>query len=90
MRGEADRAFVPIGGLHHATRDGAAGFCVFNDIGVLIEQLRQVAGLTRVAYVDIDAHHGDGVFYAFESEPAVIIRGPARGRGVPLPRHRRA
>jgi len=73
MRGEADRAFVPISGLHHATRDGAAGFCVFNDIGVLIEQLRQAANLTRVAYVDIDAHHGDGVFYAFESEPAVII-----------------
>jgi acetoin utilization protein AcuC len=73
MRGEADRAFVPIAGLHHAARDGAAGFCVFNDIGVLIEQLRQVAKLARVAYVDIDAHHGDGVFYAFESEPAVII-----------------
>jgi acetoin utilization protein AcuC len=73
MLGEADRAFVPIGGLHHAKRDGAAGFCIFNDIGVLIEQLRQVAKLNRVAYVDIDAHHGDGVFYAFESEPAVII-----------------
>jgi acetoin utilization protein AcuC len=73
LRGEADRAFVPIGGLHHATRDAAAGFCIFNDIGVLIAQLRQVANLTRVAYVDIDAHHGDGVFYAFESEPAVII-----------------
>jgi acetoin utilization protein AcuC len=73
MRGEADRAFVPIAGLHHATRDGAAGFCIFNDIGVLIEQLRKEANLTRVAYVDIDAHHGDGVFYAFESEPAVII-----------------
>jgi acetoin utilization protein AcuC len=73
MQGEAERAFVPIAGLHHATRDGAAGFCIFNDIGVLIEQLRRVANLTRIAYVDIDAHHGDGVFYAFESEPAVII-----------------
>jgi acetoin utilization protein AcuC len=73
MRGEVERAFVPIGGLHHATRDAAAGFCIFNDIGVLIEQLRRVANLARVAYVDIDAHHGDGVFYAFESEPAVII-----------------
>ena len=73
LRGEAERAFVPIAGLHHATRDAAAGFCIFNDIGVLIEQLRGVANLTRVAYVDIDAHHGDGVFYAFESEPAVII-----------------
>jgi acetoin utilization protein AcuC len=73
LRGKAERAFVPIAGLHHATRDAAAGFCIFNDCGVLIEQLRRVAGLTRVAYVDIDAHHGDGVFYAFESDPAVIF-----------------
>jgi acetoin utilization protein AcuC len=68
LAGEAERAFVPIAGLHHASRDGAAGFCVFNDCGVLIEKLRR-EGVTRVAYVDIDAHHGDGVFYAFESDP---------------------
>lgn len=73
MAGEYGRAFVPIAGLHHAARDHAAGFCVFNDCGVAIELLRSRFGLQRVAYVDIDAHHGDGVFYAFESDPAVIF-----------------
>jgi acetoin utilization protein AcuC len=73
MSGEFGRAFVPIAGLHHAARDHAAGFCVFNDCGVAIELLRSRFGLERVAYVDIDAHHGDGVFYAFESDAAVIF-----------------
>src|SRR5919108_5667691 len=59
MQGEVRHAFVPIGGLHHAARDRAAGFCVFNDCGVAIELLRKQRGLKRVAYVDIDAHHGD-------------------------------
>ena len=72
MRGECRRAFVPIAGLHHAARDRAAGFCVFNDCGVAIEQLKR-AGLKRIAYVDIDAHHGDGVFYAFEDDAAVVF-----------------
>lgn len=66
MQDEVRRAFIPIAGLHHARRDSAAGFCVFNDCGVAIEALRQQYGLTRIAYVDIDAHHGDGVFYSFE------------------------
>lgn len=73
MEGECTRTFQPIGGLHHAGRDFAAGFCVFNDLGVVIETLRGVYGVQRVAYVDIDAHHGDGVFYAFEAAPDVII-----------------
>jgi len=73
MSGEAERALVPIAGLHHAARDTAAGFCVFNDIGVLIEHLLGEAGLQRVGYVDIDAHHGDGVYYGFESDPRVIF-----------------
>ncbi|HSC16550.1 MAG TPA: acetoin utilization protein AcuC [Gammaproteobacteria bacterium] len=71
VAGPARRAFIPIGGLHHAARDGAAGFCVFNDCGVAIEAARRVHGIRRVAYVDIDAHHGDGVFYAFEADPEV-------------------
>ena len=71
MSGAARRGFVPIGGLHHAARDRAAGFCVFNDCGVAIEHLRVHHGLSRVAYVDIDAHHGDGVFYGFENDPNV-------------------
>jgi acetoin utilization protein AcuC len=67
------RAFIPIGGLHHAARGGAAGFCVFNDCGVAIEAARRVHGIRRVAYVDIDAHHGDGVFYGFEDDPDVLF-----------------
>jgi acetoin utilization protein AcuC len=73
MRGECRRAFVPIAGLHHARRDRAAGFCAFDDCGVAIETLLRVHGLERVGYVDIDAHHGDGVYYAFESDPRVIV-----------------
>jgi acetoin utilization protein AcuC len=73
MAGRASRAFIPIAGLHHAARDRAAGFCVFNDCGVVIELLRRRYGLRRIAYVDIDAHHGDGVFYGFESDPEVFI-----------------
>jgi acetoin utilization protein AcuC len=72
MRGDCRRAFVAIAGLHHAARDRAAGFCVFNDCGVAIELLKR-AGLSRVAYVDIDAHHGDGVFYGFEDDAAVVF-----------------
>lgn len=73
MQAEAGEAFIPIAGLHHAARDSAAGFCVFNDCGVAIETLRSQYGLQRIAYIDIDAHHGDGVFYAFESDPDVIF-----------------
>jgi acetoin utilization protein AcuC len=72
VAGPRRRAFIPIGGLHHARRDGAAGFCVFNDCGVAIEAARRLYGIRRIAYVDIDAHHGDGVFYAFEEDPDVL------------------
>lgn len=73
MANRVKRAFIPIAGLHHAARDRAAGFCVFNDCGVAIEVLRRKHGLRTVAYVDIDAHHGDGVFYGFESDPDVVF-----------------
>lgn len=73
MSGEVTRTFQPIGGLHHAGRRHAAGFCVFNDLGVVIETLRHRYGVRRVAYVDIDVHHGDGVFYAFEEDPDLIF-----------------
>lgn len=73
VSGHARRAFVPIAGLHHAAREAAAGFCVFNDIGVAIEQLRARYGVRRVAYVDIDAHHGDGVYYGFADDPDVVF-----------------
>ena len=73
MGGRARRGFIPIGGLHHASRAHAAGFCVFNDCGVAIELLRRRHSVRRVAYVDIDAHHGDGVFYGFESDPDALF-----------------
>jgi acetoin utilization protein AcuC len=73
LSGRTARVFIPIAGLHHARRDSAAGFCVFNDCGVAIEALRRVHGVRRIAYVDIDAHHGDGVFYGFEDDPDLLI-----------------
>ncbi len=73
VKGPARRAFIPIGGLHHAARDQAAGFCVFNDCGIAIETARKIHGIRRVAYVDIDAHHGDGVFYAFERDRDLLF-----------------
>jgi acetoin utilization protein AcuC len=73
MTGACQCTFQPIGGLHHARRDSASGFCVFNDVGVVIETLRSRYGVTRVGYVDIDVHHGDGVYYAFEADPELII-----------------
>jgi acetoin utilization protein AcuC len=72
MSGGALRTFQPIGGLHHARRGAAAGFCVFNDIGVVIDTLRSQYGVQRVAYVDIDVHHGDGLFYPYEEDPDLI------------------
>ncbi len=73
MDGDCRRVFIPIAGLHHARRNAAAGFCALNDCGVAIEFLAREHHLTRIAYVDIDAHHGDGVFYAFESDPVLIF-----------------
>lgn len=73
LKGEFDHFFNPVGGLHHARKDRAGGFCVFNDAAIAICELLEKGSVKRVAYVDIDAHHGDGVFYAFESDPRVII-----------------
>ncbi|MEO1248029.1 MAG: acetoin utilization protein AcuC [Pseudomonadota bacterium] len=73
MDGGVRRAFSPIAGLHHAGRGHAAGFCVFNDCGVAAEYLRSRYGLSRIAYVDIDAHHGDGMFYAFEDDSELLF-----------------
>ena len=68
-----EHSFNPIGGLHHARRDSAGGFCVFNDIGIAILVARNKYGIKRIAYVDIDAHHGDGVYYEFENDPLLFF-----------------
>lgn len=72
LEGKADHGFNPMAGLHHAMRDRAAGFCVFNDVCVLIEYLRK-NGIRRILYVDVDAHHGDGVYYSYEYDPDLYI-----------------
>lgn len=72
LSGRVIRAFGPAGGMHHAHADRAAGFCIYNDPAVAIERAtREHPGL-RVAYVDIDAHHGDGVEEAFRERSDVL------------------
>lgn len=73
VNNEYTRAFIPIAGLHHARRHTAAGFCVINDCGIAIEYLRHKHNINRIAYIDIDAHHGDGVFYSYENDPDLIF-----------------
>src|ERR1044072_1624905 len=69
--GEARRAVNIAGGLHHAMRDQAAGFCVYNDCAVAISWLLD-HGFDRIAYIDTAAHHGDGVQAAFYDDPRVL------------------
>jgi acetoin utilization protein AcuC len=59
------------GGLHHAMPGAASGFCVYNDLAISIQWLLD-HGVDRVAYIDVDVHHGDGVQAAFWNEPRVL------------------
>lgn len=69
--GEDEHAANVAGGLHHAMRAAASGFCVYNDPAVAIAWLLD-QGARRVAYVDVDVHHGDGVQAAFHDDPRVL------------------
>ncbi len=69
--GEAEHGVNIAGGLHHAMRDRASGFCVYNDPAIAISWLLS-QGAERIAYVDIDVHHGDGVQAAFYNDPRVL------------------
>jgi acetoin utilization protein AcuC len=69
--GRADQAFCAGGGLHHGLANRAAGFCVYNDTAVAIQALLD-AGAERVAYIDVDVHHGDGTQWIFFEEPRVL------------------
>lgn len=69
--GDATHAVNLIGGLHHAMPGYASGFCVYNDIAVGIKDLLR-NGCGRVAYIDLDAHHGDGVEAVFRDDPRVL------------------
>ncbi|MCX2968937.1 MULTISPECIES: acetoin utilization protein AcuC [Streptomyces] len=70
-RGAARHAVNFAGGLHHAMPGSAAGFCVYNDAALAIARLLEL-GAERVAYVDVDVHHGDGVQAAFWDDPRVL------------------
>ena len=70
LRGDVEHAFHPGGGLHHAMRDRASGFCIYNDVALAIARARR-DGL-RVLYLDFDVHHGDGVQDLFYDDPGVL------------------
>jgi acetoin utilization protein AcuC len=71
LSGEVAHAFNAAGGLHHAMPDRASGFCVYDDPAVAIAWLL-TQGVERIAYVDVDVHHGDGVQAIFWNEPRVL------------------
>ena len=72
MSGIATHAMNIAGGLHHAHPNRASGFCIFNDPAVSIAYLKEKYSLNRILYLDIDAHHGDGVMYGFYSDDSVL------------------
>ena len=69
--GDVDMVFSPGGGLHHAFASKAAGFCIYNDPAVAIRALLD-AGAERIAYVDVDVHHGDGTQWIHYDDPRVL------------------
>ncbi len=69
--GEFEVAFNVAGGLHHAHADRASGFCTFNDLALGVKVLND-AGFQKVAYIDIDVHHGDGVQFLFWDDPNTL------------------
>lgn len=70
LSGQAEHAFSPAGGLHHAMRTRASGFCVYNDVALAVAAARDAGH--RVLYLDLDVHHGDGTQALFWDEPAVL------------------
>jgi acetoin utilization protein AcuC len=72
MSGDVSHAMNISGGLHHAHPDRASGFCIFNDPAISIAYLKKKYGVNKILYLDVDAHHGDGVMYGFYSDGAVL------------------
>ncbi|HTC86461.1 MAG TPA: acetoin utilization protein AcuC [Candidatus Acidoferrum sp.] len=70
LDGEVEHAFHPGGGLHHAMRDRASGFCIYDDPALAIALAREAG--KRVLYIDLDVHHGDGVEALHAADPAVL------------------
>ena len=72
MSRKTDHAMNIAGGLHHAHPSRASGFCIFNDPAVSIAYLKHKYAVDRILYLDIDAHHGDGVMYGFYSDEGLL------------------
>lgn len=72
MNGSLSHSFNPSGGLHHAHPERASGFCIFNDPAIVISYLKSKYNVKRLLYLDIDAHHGDGVMYGYYDDPSVL------------------
>lgn len=72
VSGRSLHAFNPAGGLHHARRREASGFCIYNDPAAAIALVRKLRPEWRVMYVDVDVHHGDGVQWIFYDDPDVL------------------
>lgn len=71
VSGSVEHAFNPAGGLHHAMPERASGFCVYDDPAIAIAWMLD-NGVERVAYVDVDVHHGDGPQAIFYDDPRVL------------------
>jgi acetoin utilization protein AcuC len=72
MSGKVAHAMNIAGGLHHAHRNRASGFCIFNDPAISIAYLKRRYEVKKILYLDVDAHHGDGVMYGFYSDPSLL------------------
>jgi acetoin utilization protein AcuC len=72
MTGQVSHAMNISGGLHHAHPGQASGFCIFNDPAVSIAYLKKKYAVNKLLYLDVDAHHGDGVMYGFYSDAGVL------------------
>ena len=72
MSGEVAHSMNISGGLHHAHPDRASGFCIFNDPAISIAYVKKKYGLKKILYLDVDAHHGDGVMYGFYHDGSVL------------------
>jgi acetoin utilization deacetylase AcuC-like enzyme len=73
MKGVADNGFCavrPPG--HHAEKDYAAGFCIFNNIAIAARYIQKIHGIKKIAVVDWDVHHGNGTQHSFERDPSVL------------------
>jgi acetoin utilization protein AcuC len=73
VKGDAVVAFNPLGGFHHGRSDRAEGFCYINDIVIAVSKALIKSPGIKVAYIDIDAHHGNGVQEAFYGDPRVLF-----------------